>query len=208
MKLAIPAGSVQLEATLRRPRKGIPRGAAVLCHPHPLHGGTMNNRVIYRAGDATIMAGFSTLRFNFRGVGASTGSFDEGIGERQDVTSAINWLENRFPDLPLALIGYSFGAWVGLQIGCADSRIKAMTAIGLPLNSYSFDFLSTNQKPTLLIVGSEDQFCSQESYNILARRLPSTSRVHTIKEADHFFSSHVDMMQDLITEFFRNLELN
>jgi uncharacterized protein len=208
MKFTIPAGSVQLEATLRKPRNGVPRGAAILCHPHPLHGGTMHNRVIYRAGEAAMTAGFEALRFNFRGVGASTGSFDQGIGEREDVSSAVSWLEKKSPDLPLALIGYSFGAWVGLQIGCNDPRIKALTGIGIPLDSYNFNFLCANRKPTLLIVGSQDQFCSQESFDLLARRLPDTSRALKINEADHFFADHVDQVQNLIADFFRNLELN
>jgi uncharacterized protein len=208
MKLVIPAGSVQLEATLREPKHGVLRGAAVLCHPHPLHGGAMTNPVIYHAGEAATSAGFAALRFNFRGVGASTGSFDEGIGEQEDVTSTINWLEHKFPDLPLVLIGYSFGAWVGMQIACVDPRIKAMAGIGIPLDSYDFDFLYANRKPTLLIVGSQDQFCSQGSYGLLAHRLPDTAHVYTINEADHFFVDHVDEVQHLIADFFQNLELN
>jgi alpha/beta superfamily hydrolase len=207
MELMIPAGSVQLEASLRQPKHGVLRGAAVLCHPHPLHGGTMDNRVVYRAGEAAMTAGFAALRFNFRGVGASTGFFEEGIGESEDVSSVITWLENKFPDLPLALIGYSFGAWVGLQVGCLDPRIKAMTGIGIPLDSYDFDFLYANRKPALLIVGSQDQFCSQGSYSALAHRLPETSQVYTINGADHFFSDDVDEVQHLIADFFSDLEL-
>jgi len=207
MKFVIPAGSVQLEANLRQPKDGDLRGAVVLCHPHPLHGGTMDNRVIYHAGEAAISDGFAALRFNFRGVGASTGSFDEGIGEQEDVASAISWLAHKFPDLPLAVIGYSFGASVGLRVGCTDPRVKAMTGIAIPLDSYDFDFLYENRKPTLLIVGSQDQFCSQRRYGLLAHRLPETSQVYTINEADHFFADHIDEVQQLIADFFQNLEL-
>jgi uncharacterized protein len=208
MKLAIPAGRVRLEAILRKPKDAVPRGAAVLCHPHPLYGGTMSNGVVYHAGEAALTAGFAALRFNFRGVGNSTGSFDQGVGEQEDVSSAISWLEATYPDIPLVLIGYSFGAWVGMQVGCNDPRIRGMIGIAPPLDSYNFDYLCTNQKPTLLIVGSEDQFCSEESFARLACRLPDTSRTLTINGADHFLAEHVAQVQDLVAEFFRNLEFD
>jgi alpha/beta superfamily hydrolase len=202
----IPAEAVQLEANLREPENP-PRGAVVVCHPHPVYGGTMDNRVVYRAAKAAVAAGFAALRFNFRSVGQSTGQFDQGIGEKEDVVAAIRWMEKKYPVLPLALIGYSFGAWVGLQVGCLDPRIKAMTGIGIPLDSYDFDFLYANRKPALLIVGSQDQFCSQGSYSALAHRLPETSQVYTINGADHFFSDDVDEVQHLIADFFSDLEL-
>ncbi len=138
----IPAGQVQLEAQLRQPKSAL-RGAVVLCHPHPVYGGTMDNRVIYRAAKCAAQEGFAALRFNFRGVGRSTGTFDQGLGEKDDVKAAMDWLGSKYPGLPLALVGYSFGAWVGLQVGCADPRIQAMVGLGLPLDLYDFDFLST-----------------------------------------------------------------
>jgi uncharacterized protein len=208
MGLMIPAGSVRLEAILREPEHGIVHGAAVLCHPHPVYGGTMNTRIIYRAGKAAMAAGYAALRFNFRGVGASTGSYDRGVGEQADVTAAIDWLEHRFPDLPLAMIGFSFGAWVGLQVGCVDPRIRAMAGLGIPLNLYSFDFLLANRKPTLLIVGTRDEFCATEKFHQLARRLPDSSSAHPINEANHFFTNQLNQVQDLIADFFRGLELD
>ena len=134
MTFFIPSRSLKLEATLRTPRVGEPRAAVVVCHPHPAYGGTMDNRVVYRTAKAAAEAGLAALRFNFRGVGASTGSFDEGAGEQEDVRSAIDWLDTRYPRLPLALAGFSFGSWVGLQVGSRHERIRALAGRGLPLN--------------------------------------------------------------------------
>ena len=205
MSFMIPAGAVQLEAVLREPDSP-PRGAAVLCHPHPVYGGTMDNRVVFRAGKAVMEAGFAALRFNFRGVGASTGSFDEGVGEREDVVSVIGWLERKCPGIPLALIGFSFGAWVGLQAGCSDPRIRALAGLGLPLNFYDFDFLVENPKPAIFIVGTKDEFCPREKMERFARRLPPSARAHLIDGADHFFTQQLDQVQGLIKDFFLGLK--
>ena len=205
MALFIPGRGVKLEAVLREPRGHTLRGGAVLCHPHPAHGGTMENRVIYRAAKAVQAADLAALRFNFRGAGASTGSYDEGVGEKDDVAAAINWLEEKYPRLPLALVGFSFGSWVGLQVACPDSRIRAVVGLGLPLNFYDFDFLAENEKPSLYIVGTQDEFCPMEKLDFLARRLPQTSAVRRIDGADHFFGAQLEQVQNLISDFFRQL---
>lgn len=162
----------------------------------------MDNRVVYRAAKAAAHAGFAALRFNFRGVGQSTGSFDQGLGEKDDVTAAIDWLESRYRGLPLALAGYSFGAWVGLQVGCADPRIQALVGLGLPLDLYDFDFLTTTLKPALYIIGTRDEFCSQENLDRLEPRLPGSSRVHRIEGSGHFFDGYIDVIEKLIGDFF------
>ena len=205
--MLIPANSVQLEAQLKEP-KGKLRGAVVICHPHPQYGGTMDNRVVYRAGKAIVEAGFAALRFNFRGAGNSTGQFDQGIGEKDDVAAALDWLGKQYPDAPLALIGYSFGAWVGLQVACFSQRVQAMVGIGLPLNLFNLDYLAEYKKPALYIVGTEDEFCSQENLDKLARRLPDSSMLSRIQDADHYFTNHIEVIQDLIAEFFKNLSLS
>lgn len=201
MSLYIPGRGVKLEAILREPRDKNPRGAAVLCHPHPAWGGTMDNRVIYRAAKAVQDAGLAALRFNFRGAGASTGSYDEGVGEKDDVTAAIDWLQGRYPALPLVLAGFSFGAWVGLEAGCPDERITACIGLGLPLNFYNFDFLMENEKPSLYIVGTLDEFCPMDKLDMFERRLPGTSMVRRIEGAEHFFASQLEEVQELIVEF-------
>jgi alpha/beta superfamily hydrolase len=200
--MMIPGNTVQLEAQLKQPQ-GKPRGAVVLCHPHPLYGGTMDNRVVYRAAKAAVDAGFASLRFNFRGVGNSTGQYDQGMGEKEDVAAALEWLGMQYPDSQLGLIGYSFGAWVGLQIACDSQRVQTIVGIGLPLNLYSLDYLTEYKKPALYIVGTEDEFCSQENLDKLAKRLPNSSSVSRIKDADHFFTDHIEIVQNLITDFFK-----
>jgi hypothetical protein len=168
----------------------------------------MDNRVIFRASKAVQEAGWAALRFNFRGVGASTGSYDEGMGEKYDAAAAIDWLAARYPHLPLALVGFSFGAWVGLEAGCPDPRIQALVGLGLPLNFYDFDFLTENEKPTLYIVGTKDEFCPMEKLDFLARRLPRTSEVQRIEGADHFFDSQLEQVQGLISLFFKKQDLD
>lgn len=177
----------------------------MVCHPHPVYGGTMDNRVVYRAAKAAAAAGFAALRFNFRGVGQSTGSFDHGLGEKEDVIAAIRWMGIKYPDLPLALIGYSFGAWVGLQVGCGEPRVMALVGLGLPLDLYSMDFLAENSKPSLYIVGTRDEFCSRESLMQLGSRLPATSYLQIIEGADHFFSEQTDAIERSIFDFFDTL---
>jgi len=201
--MILPAGEVSLEAVLWEPKGVPPNGAALLCHPHPLHGGTMNNRVIYRAAKGAVAAGLAALRFNFRGVGASTGSYAKGSGELKDVAALLDWLAERYPALPLALVGFSFGAWVGLQAACHDARIHALVGLGVPLNTYDFDFLIDNTKPSRYIIGSDDEFCARDKMEILARRLPPASEVIWVERADHFFTRRIDEVRRLVAEFLR-----
>jgi alpha/beta superfamily hydrolase len=207
MAMMIPGKSVELEAQFREP-KGALRGAAVFCHPHPLYGGTMDNRIVYRAAKAALQAGFASLRFNFRGVGQSTGQYDQGIGEKVDAAEAVRWLGEKYPSMPLALIGYSFGAWIGLQVGCSDIRIKAMVGLAPPLDLYDFEFLLNNSKPTLYIVGTRDEFCSQENLDRLESRLPISSSLRRIEDAEHFFAGREEVIQALITNFLKTLPLD
>ena len=204
MNFMIPAGTVELEAQLREP-KGNPRGAVVVCHPHPVYGGTMDNRIVYRSAKAAAEAGFAALRFNFRGAGGSTGQFDQGIGEKEDAVSAIQWLENKYPGLDLAMMGYSFGAWVGLEAGYSAAGIRALVGLGLPLDLYDFGFLFSYSKPALYIIGTRDEFCSGENLDRFAGRLPATSSLHRIDGSDHFFSGHVDVVESLVARFFSDL---
>jgi uncharacterized protein len=205
--LLISAGSVQLEAQLREPKRAL-RGAVTLCHPHPVYGGTMDNRVVYRAGKAAAEAGFAALRFNFRGVGKSTGQFDQGIGEKYDVAAALHWLTDKYPGAPLGLIGYSFGAWVGLQVAVRVPQVRAVVGIGLPLNLYSFEFLSEYRNSARYIIGSQDEFCSRANLDRFAQRIPPPATLHRIEGADHFFSNDIDVVPRLIFDFFDNLTLD
>lgn len=193
-----------MEAHLREPGTPV-RGAALLCHPHPVYGGTMDNRVIYRAAKAAAAAGFAALRFNFRGAGRSTGKYDNGIGEKDDVAAALDWLHGKYPGLFLAIVGYSFGAWVGLQVACMDRRVKAMVGLGLPLDIWNMDFLAHSPKPALYVVGTQDEFCSAHNLDRLERLLPPASQVLRIEGADHFFNGAVELVTSRIMDFFTKL---
>lgn len=206
MSLVIPGRAVELEAILREPEAARLCGAAVLCHPHPSHGGTMDNRVVFRAGKAALNAGWAALRFNFRGVGASTGSFDHGEGEKDDVRAAIDFLVAKYQEQPLAVIGFSFGAWVGLQVGCEDPRVQALVGIGVPLRFYDFGFLADNPRPTLLVAGGGDEYCPRAAMEQLARRLPPTTAIRWVEGEDHFFSSDLDPLQSYISRFLLQLK--
>jgi len=201
--MMIAAGEVELEAALWEPTDRFPRAAALLCHPHPLYSGTMNNRVIYRAAKGAVEAGLSALRFNFRGVGASTGTYDKGVAERKDVAGLLDWLQQLYPGLPLALAGFSFGSWVGLQVACHDPRIQALVGLGLPVTTYDFEFLIDNDKPSLFIIGTRDEFCPREAMDLLARRLPPASSVRWVEGADHLFTRRIDQVQSLVRDFLR-----
>jgi uncharacterized protein len=145
--LLIPVAHGQLEAILKQPRISPPRGVALILHPHPLGGGTMHNKVVFRAAAALQEAGLVTLRINFRGVGQSTGEHDEGRGEIEDVRAGLAYLKERYPDLDITICGFSFGARVGLEVGIGDNRVVNLVSIGTPLDKYDFSFLKACRKP-------------------------------------------------------------
>ena len=153
----------RLEALLN---SGAPdaRYAVVVCHPHPLGGGTMHNKVVYHAMKAFQSFGLPVLRFNFRGTGLSEGEHDHGRGEQDDVRAALDWLDNEF-HLPILFAGFSFGSYVGMNVCCEDARVKGIVALGLPVHAegrdYRYDFLSGCGKPKLFISGTRDQYGPQ-----------------------------------------------
>jgi len=201
-----PAG--RLEALLEEPESegavaahGGVRGAALWCHPHPLHAGTMHNRVVYRAAKASVMAGLSTLRFNFRGVGMSEGRHDEGRGELDDARAALDWLAAHRPNLPLVAGGFSFGAAVGLCAARDDRRVTALVGIGLPLIHASFEFLVGEQRPLLIVQGDKDEFGSVSEVESLVARLGPSARLVVVRDADHFFGPRLAEVGDAVRGF-------
>src|SRR5690349_12712151 len=160
--LMIPASHGQLEAILKEP-KGEPKGVGLVCHPHPLGGGTMHNKVVFRAAAGLLDAGLITLRFNFRGVGASTGVHDEINGGKQDVRDVLDFLFAKYPGQPITLAGFSFGSRVGMEIGIYDDRVVRLISIGTPVDKYEdYDFLLQVRKPILFIHGDHDEFGALE----------------------------------------------
>src|ERR1044072_1119556 len=145
--LFIPVAHGQLEAILKEPRQGPPKGVALVLHPHPLGGGTMHNKVVFRAAAALNDAGLTVLRINFRGVGQSTGTHDEGRGEVEDVRAGLDYLSEHYPGEPITLCGFSFGCCVGLEVGVTDARVPYLISLGTPVDKYDFAFLESGRKP-------------------------------------------------------------
>jgi alpha/beta superfamily hydrolase len=196
-----PAG--RLEALLNEGAPGASY-AALACHPHPLFGGTMHNKVVYHAMKTLHSFGFPVLRFNFRGAGLSDGMHDHGQGEVNDVRAALNWLDAEF-QLPIIFCGFSFGAATGLRAACGDSRVVGSISLGTPIavedRGYSYPFLQTCSTPKLFVSGSRDQYSPAESLKSLLETVPEPKRLVVIEGADHFFEGHLAEMQAALREW-------
>jgi alpha/beta superfamily hydrolase len=201
--LFIPVEHGRLEAILKEPRETPLKGVALVLHPHPLGGGTMHNKVVFRAAAALNDAGLITLRINFRGVGQSTGEHDEGRGEREDVRAGLDYLAANYPDQEITLCGFSFGARVGLEVGMTDERVARMIAIGAPVDKYDFSFLEQCDNPILFVHGDHDEFGGvgklSELVSRLAKNAPTELRI--IKGAGHFFDDQLNELKAAITDW-------
>jgi len=176
--------------------------AALVCHPHPLYGGSLHNKVVFHAMKALNSFGFPVLRFNFRGTGLSQGEHDSGIGELDDVRTALDWLDREFR-LPLVFAGFSFGAAVGLRVASADARVKAVIGLGIPIvpadeQIYDFEFLKACGKPKLLVSGARDQFGPRKLLEGLHAALPEPKKLVIIEGADHFFAGRLKELREAI----------
>ncbi len=199
LSLAGPAGP--LEALLEFDQDSTPGASAVVCHPHPLYGGTMHNKVVFRIAKATLSLGMPTLRFNFRGVGKSAGSYDSGRGERDDVAAALDFLRARFPERPIILAGFSFGSWVGLAAGAQDPDVRALVGVGLPVGSLPFAFLLGVKKPKLIVQATADQYGPRKKIQALFDSLDEPKRLHWVEGVDHFFEGKLEEVQNTVAEF-------
>ena len=192
-----PAG--RLEAILWKPvASAPPRLAALVCHPHPLFGGTMHNKVVYQAAKSMDALGLPVLRFNFRGAGMSGGTHDRGGGEQGDVQAALDFLAEEFPGVSLLLAGFSFGCWVGLRVGCADGRVRELIGLGTPVNSSDFSYLRNCEKPKLFVHGANDEHGEIRKVEALVESLPGENRLVVVAEADHFFAGKLDQVDEAI----------
>lgn len=197
--IAGPAG--RLEAMLWTVADANPGFAAIICHPHPLFGGTMHNKVVYQVAKALHNEGAPVLRFNFRGAGLSEGSHDKGSGEQEDVRAALDYLSEQFPGKPLLLAGFSFGAWVGLRVGCRDERVTALIGLGLPANDSDLSYLRSCAKPKLIIQGGNDQYGSRANIEALVATIPEPKRLVVVEGVDHFFAGKLDQVASAIVDW-------
>ncbi len=202
--LFIPAEHGRLEALLKEPRTASKAGAALVLHPHPLGGGTMHNKVTFRAAGALNDAGLVTLRINFRGVGQSSGEHDDGRGELEDVRAGLQFLTENFPALPITLCGFSFGSRVGLEVGISDPRVKNLISIGTAVDKYDFSFLESCSRPILFVHGDNDEFGSLARLQDLVSKIQthnSDAELYLIKDSGHFFEGHLDELKQAITNW-------
>lgn len=202
-----PAG--RLEALLN---SGAPAAthAALLCHPHPLYGGAMHNKVVYHAMKALNAFGFPVLRFNFRGAGRSEGKHDEGRGEVDDVRAAIDWLAAEFA-LPIIFCGFSFGAAVGLRAACPHTRVVAISCLGLPVAAegrhYDYGFLRDCAKPKLFVSGGDDEYGPTAQVEQVVAQAAPPKQLVIVPGAGHFFAGKLGEMQSAIARWIREAGL-
>jgi len=206
-RVFIPSDGIQLEGLLNIQEARSFKGGVICCHPHPQYGGDMTHPVITTALEAAFQEGFSTLRFNFRGVGESGGFYGEGIGERQDVKAAANYFDSRLKSKPplLILVGYSFGAWAGFPMAVEDGRFEGMVAIAPPLEIYDFGYLKGCKKKKLFIAGDHDSFCPLSLLEGWYQQIEEPKSLAVIPGADHFFFSHTRLLHPPLREFFKTI---
>jgi alpha/beta superfamily hydrolase len=197
--LLIPASHGQLEAILKEP-KGTRRGVALVCHPHPLGGGTMHNKVVFRVAAGLLNAGLTTLRFNFRGVGASTGVHNDVEGGKEDVRDALSYLGNEYTDQEITLAGFSFGSRTGIEVGMSNDRVVRLISIGAPVDKYDYSFLTDIRKPVLFVQGDKDEFGSIANLRPFVDEIAKHADAELVvfQNSGHFFDDHLDELRDTI----------
>ena len=194
--LAGPAG--RLEALLEEPEDQGPRMAALVCHPHPLYGGTMHNKVVYRMARGLRRAGLVVLRFNFRGVGASEGAHANLIGEIEDARAALEWLRGRYPELPFALAGFSFGSRVITQLGCSMAGVAFLMAVGFPSASSPNEYLGHCRASKIFIQSTHDQFGPRASLEEAYAHFAPPKQLIWVEAADHFFVDALERLEQAV----------
>lgn len=177
-----------------------PLAVAVIGHPHPLGGGTMHNKVVFRAAKGLEAARIATLRFNFRGAGASEGKHDFGAGEQRDFEAAIKWMREKHPGKKLIAGGFSFGGWVASRVACDHPDIVAVFLIGAPVNRYDMDYLHVCDQPLFFIHGSKDEYGQVEKVEQIAERARD-AEIIVVTGADHFFTRQVEVVEETIREW-------
>jgi alpha/beta superfamily hydrolase len=204
-----PSG--RLEAILNEPRAETegatpPPVSVLLCHPHPLFGGTLHNKVVYHAMKAFSASGLPVLRFNFRGTGRSEGIHDFGEGEQDDARAGLAWLKQRY-GLPVIAAGFSFGANVALRAGATDPDVVGLVSLGTPIEAgdrrYTYEFLAACIKPKLFVSGSADSFGPVAQVEAVLSAVPQPKQLVWIEGADHFFVGNLSLMQDALRAWLR-----
>jgi uncharacterized protein len=192
-----PAG--RLESLLEEPEDRAPAYAAIICHPHPLYGGTLHNKVVYRLARGLRRTGAVALRFNFRGVGRSQGKHDHGAGEIEDARAALEWLRARYPGLPFVLAGFSFGSRVALRLGCeGGAQPLEVIAAGFPTSREGYEYLYRCTVSKTFIQSIHDEHAPKPDFEALFRDVASPKRLEWVEAADHFFRDALNDFEDRV----------
>jgi alpha/beta superfamily hydrolase len=200
----VPGPVGPLEALLDTPA-GAPRAAVVFAHPLPIKGGTMHTKVVFQAAKALARIGCAVLRFNFRGVGRSAGTWDNGRGEMDDYRAACDFLAKKYPDLEMWAAGFSFGSYVAMTSGAGDDRICSLIGIAPPVNRYAFASVKLSTKPKFIVHGESDELISLKAVREFYARLPEPKELVEIDRANHVFDGQAaevgDALEDLLADF-------
>jgi len=203
-----PATSgVNAEGLVERGQANGLHAAVVIAHPHPQHGGTMHTKAIYQSAKAFGRIGCAVLRFNFRGVGTSAGSFADGVGEMSDFRAALDFMHERYPSVPLWAVGMSFGSWIALTAGASDPRVTTVVGIAPPLARYDFEAVRVSDKPKFFIQGERDELCPLKDMQAFYARAADPKELVVIDAADHLFDGKLadvaDAIEDLLGDWHR-----
>jgi len=185
---------------MEAPEDSAPQRVWLVCHPHPLYGGTMHNKVVYRIARGLRRSRAAVLRFNFRGVGRSEGEHAGGIGEIEDALAAVQWLKAQYADLPFALAGFSFGSRVILKLGCSIEGAARLMAVGFPTSHNDTQYLETCGKAKVFIQSTHDQYGPRPELESLFARMREPKRLFWIPAADHFFAGALDELESAVLE--------
>jgi uncharacterized protein len=196
--LFIPGPSGRLEALLEAPEDAESVEAALVCHPHPSHGGTMHNKVVYRIARGLRSTGAVVLRFNYRGVNLSEGVYDQGEGELEDARVCLEYLRARYPDLPFTLAGFSFGSRIALRLGCGGAGARRVIAAGFPTIYHDRGYLNDCTVPRIFVQSTHDEFGPVDQIRPFVESLPEPKRLVLVEAQDHFFGGALDALEQEI----------
>ena len=194
--IAGPAG--RLEALLEEPEDAAPREIALVCHPHPQHGGTMHNKVVYRLARGLRRSGAVALRFNYRGVNLSEGVYDHGEGELEDARACLAYLRQRYPSLPLTLAGFSFGSRIVLRMGCGGAGARRIIAAGFPSIFKDRSYLENCTVPRIFVQSTHDEYGPVNEIEPIVAALPEPKRLILVEAKDHFFAGGLEQLEEAI----------
>jgi len=203
--ITFPSGKLSLSGYIYIPDSPGLLPGVVICHPHPLHGGSMSNPVVRQMGNALLEQGIVALMFNFRGVGKSTGRYADGIGEQEDIVAALDWLamQPQVDTSKIGLFGYSFGGYTGGPVACRDIRVKAMALISPAVQMGNSDYIETCKKPKFIVVGENDDMVPPEIVKAFFDRASEPKQFRSFPGADHFWMGHETSVCNIIASWFK-----